>query len=199
MQRGVQTDLFSPSRRSVQDGVFRIGFVGRLSPEKNVRFLSKLERALAARGAKNFRFLIVGDGSEKAWLQSNLKNADFTGVLRGEALADAYANMDLFVFPSTTDTFGNVVLEALASGVPAIVTDSGGPKYLVQHGLSGFIAETEQDFIGFALQAISCPNEHRARREEARNAALKVSWDCVFEEVYRTYELAMDCHSKEAA
>jgi phosphatidylinositol alpha 1,6-mannosyltransferase len=65
---------------------------------------------------------IVGHGAEESWLRENMLRATFTGVLRGEELAEAYANMDLFVFPSHTDTFGNVVLEALASGVPAIVT-----------------------------------------------------------------------------
>jgi len=199
MQRGVQTDLFSPSRRTAADGLIRIGFVGRLSPEKNVRFLPKVERALTERGITRFRFLIVGDGSERRWLESNLENADFTGVLHNEALAEAYANMDIFAFPSNTDTFGNVVLEALASGVPAVVMSGGGPKYLVEQGFSGFVARDEEEFIGLVSRLMSSPDEHRRMRGQARTAALKVSWDRVFEGVYRAYELAMDHHSKEAA
>ena len=175
MQRGVQTDLFSPSRRTAADGLIRIGFVGRLSPEKNVRFLPKVERALTERGITRFRFLIVGDGSERRWLESNLENADFTGVLHNEALAEAYANMDIFAFPSNTDTFGNVVLEALASGVPAVVMSGGGPKYLVEQGFSGFVARDEEEFIGLVSRLMSSPDEHRRMRGQARTAALKVS------------------------
>jgi glycosyltransferase involved in cell wall biosynthesis len=199
MQRGVQTDLFSPEKRTSTDGVFRIGFVGRLSPEKNIRFLHKLDRALIRRGMTNFRFLIVGEGSERRWLEANLRNADFTGVLRNEALAEAYANMDVFAFPSNTDTFGNVVLEAQASGIPAVVMSGGGPKFLVEHGVTGFIAKDEQDFIGFVSRLMSSPDEHSRMREHARMAGLKVSWDRVFEGVFQAYELAIDRHSKEAA
>ena len=199
MQRGVQTDLFSPERRTASDGTFRIGFVGRLSPEKNIRFLHKLEHALLRRGKTNFRFLIVGDGSERPWLEANLRNADFTGVLLNEALAEAYANMDVFAFPSNTDTFGNVVLESLASGVPAVVMSGGGPKYLLEPGVTGFVARDEQEFIGFVSRLMSAPDEHSYMREQARIAGLKGSWDHVFEGVFRAYELAIDHHSKEAA
>jgi phosphatidylinositol alpha 1,6-mannosyltransferase len=90
-------------------------------------------------GVTNFRFLIVGHGGDEAWLRERLPRAEFTGVLKGEPLAEAYANMDLFVFPSHTDTFGNVVLEALASGVPAIVTPDGGPPTIVRDGVTGRI------------------------------------------------------------
>src|SRR5262249_35330092 len=157
MQRGVQADLFCPARRTVHDGIFRIGFVGRLSPEKNVRFLAKLETALSESGARDFLIVVVGDGKERAWLEWNLRDGTFTGVLRNEALAEAYANLDLFVFPSTTDTFGNVVLEALASGVPAVVMDKGGPQYLIDHDVTGFIARDEHEFIRFVLRHMTSP------------------------------------------
>jgi hypothetical protein len=95
---------------------------------------------------RDFRFQISGSGSERAWLERHLPRAEFTGVLSGEALAAAYANMDVFAFPSHTDTFGNVVQEALASGVPAVVTASGGPRFIVRDGVSGFVAESDDDF-----------------------------------------------------
>ena len=107
-----------------------LGFCGRLSIEKNVALLARVRTELIAKGITDFRFLIIGHGKEEGWLRQHLPNAEFTGVLRGKDLARAYANMDLFVFPSHTDTFGNVVLEALASGVPAIVTPDGGPRYM---------------------------------------------------------------------
>jgi phosphatidylinositol alpha 1,6-mannosyltransferase len=102
-----------------------------------VALLARVERELAAMGVGGVNFLIVGHGSEEASLRRDLKEADFAGVLRGAALARAYANMDVLVFPSHTDTFGNVVLEALASGVPAVVTPDGGPKFIVRDGETG--------------------------------------------------------------
>ena len=201
MQRGVETDLFSPRKRTRKEGgVFRIGFVGRLSPEKNVRFFAKLERALEKRGFLNFSIVFVGHGTERRWLEGNLTRAEFLGVLHNEALAEAYANMDVFAFPSRTDTFGNVVLEALASGVPAVVTDTGGPKYVVDHGISGFVSRNEEEeFIEFVSRLMSSPAHHREMCGQAHNAAMKVSWNCVFEEVYRAYEMAISRHHEEVA
>ena len=107
-------------------------------------------------------------------------------MLRGEALAAAYANMDALVFPSHTDTFGNVVLEALASGVPAVVTPDGGPKYIVRDGETGFVVPDD----GFA-QAIATLVRDRAllqkMRDEARAYAVGCSWDAVFSRVCTAY------------
>jgi len=188
MQRGVDTDLFCPSKRTLHDGLFRVGFVGRLSPEKNVRFLAQIEAALRARGFDDYRFLIVGDGSELNWLRTNLRHADFPGILKGESLAEAYANMDVFAFPSATDTFGNVVLEASASGVPCVVTHHGGPKFLVDDGISGHVAKDEREFIEAVLDLKSSPERRSQMQAEARRKALDASWDRVFTEVYRAYE-----------
>jgi phosphatidylinositol alpha 1,6-mannosyltransferase len=135
MPRGVDCEQFHPRERTVNDGVLRLGYVGRVTPEKRVRFLADLERALLATGRSNFSILVVGDGNERTWLERNLRHGVFTGVLRGQFLAEVYANMDMFVFPSRTDTYGNVVQEAAASGVPAIVTSQGGPQYLIVPGV----------------------------------------------------------------
>jgi glycosyltransferase involved in cell wall biosynthesis len=109
---------------------------------------------LTSSGLRNFCFLIVGQGAEQAWLKAQMRQAEFPGVLSGESLARAYANMDVFVFPSRTDTYGNVVLEALASGVPAIVTDSGGPRFIVRSGETGFVAKDLEDLTSAWLLAI---------------------------------------------
>jgi len=185
MQRGVDTELFNPNKRYRQDGAFTLGYVGRLRPEKNVRFLAELERQLPD---GNHRFLIVGEGSERAWLQRNLRRAEFTGVLEGDSLARAYANMDLFVFPSTTDTFGSAIQEALASGVCAVVTNEGGPKFLVQGGVTGHVAINNRDFIRGVIDIMSDAEKHRRMRTQAREAACEASWDNVFENVYSAYE-----------
>jgi phosphatidylinositol alpha 1,6-mannosyltransferase len=188
MQRGVDTVLFSPQRRTraENDAGFVLGYVGRLSIEKNVVLLIQVEHELAAMGLNHARFLIVGHGSEEASLREALAQADFTGVLRHEELAQAYANMDLLVFPSHTDTFGNVVLEALASGVPAIVTPDGGPKYIVRDGDTGFITGDE-GFATAIANLMQDPSMLQQMRSNAREYALGCSWDAVFERVYTGY------------
>jgi glycosyltransferase involved in cell wall biosynthesis len=199
MQRGVDTNQFSPQHRTraLDDTTLRLGYVGRLSVEKNVALLTRIERELLALGITNFRFLIVGHGAEEASLRSALKQADFAGVLRGADLARAYADMDIFLFPSHTDTFGNVVLEALSSGVPAIVTPSGGPKYIVhdlerhpQHKETGFITPDD----GFTQAIVTLANDSgrlACMRIAARDYAITCSWDAVFERVYTGYQDAL--------
>jgi len=191
MHRGVDSHLFSPLKRVACDRIFRLGYVGRLRPEKNVRFLAKIEDSLQRDGLGHYRFLIVGDGSERNWLQRNLRQADFTGELYGEALARAYADMDLFLFPSETDTFGNVIMEAMASGTPAVVTSKGGPKYQVQDGVTGFVAADEQDFIAKVKETMISPRLHRSLRMASRAAASRRSWEKVLEELREAYDMCL--------
>ena len=188
MSRGVDTALFNPERRIREDDTFVIGYTGRLTVEKNIGFLADLEQSLIRSGLGNFRFLIVGQGAEEPWLRANMRRADFTGVLRGEALATAYANMDVFAFPSNTDTYGNVVLEALASGVPAVVTDSGGPKFIVRSGETGFVARDEQEFVACVAKLAAQPDLLQRLRVAARAFAMTATWDAVFDSVYAAYE-----------
>jgi glycosyltransferase involved in cell wall biosynthesis len=189
MSRGIDTDLFSPTHRSRLDRDFVIGYVGRLSPEKNVRLLAEIERSLIQAGMGGYRFLIVGHGSEHAWLSGVMQRASLPGVLRGADLARAYASMDAFVFPSATDTFGNVVLEAMASGVPAIVTPDGGPKYLVTPGENGQLASSAGEFARWISQWAQAPERLAQMRLLARESAERFSWDAVWENVYRRYEV----------
>lgn len=192
MTRGVDTDKFSPSMRTVNDGVFRLGSVGRLRAEKNVRMLVDLEKNLLAADKTNFEFLIVGEGSEREYLEKNLKHAKFTGFLAGEKLSEAYANMDVFLFPSETDAFGNVAQEANASGVPAIVSDQGGPKFIVTHGENGFIAKDLAEFTGYTIGLMDDPSKLEQMRTLSRASAKSRSWDSVFESVYNAYAEAME-------
>lgn len=191
MKRGIDTELFSPSKRTVNDGILRLGYVGRITPEKNVRFLRTLEQGLLAGGVPPFRFLIVGDGSERDWLKRHLEAAEFPGILRGEPLAEAYANMDAFVFPSRTDTFGNVVLEAFASATPAVVTDAGGPKFIVHEGVSGFVAQSDDEFIRRTAELLRDPDLRARMSAAARQQACGESWDAVFEKVYEGYRVGI--------
>ncbi len=188
MGRGVDAVLFDPQRRSREDKPFVIGYVGRLTVEKNIHFLAELEVALLAAGMTDFRFLIVGQGAEEQWLKEHMKYADFAGVQKGEDLARHYANMDVFAFPSHTDTYGNVVLEALASGVPAVVTDSGGPRFIVREGETGYVARNLGEFVARIQEMAGQPGRMGMFRASARTFAMSASWDHVFEAVYAGYE-----------
>jgi len=192
MRRGVDNDLFTPDRRDSDCPSFTFGYVGRLTPEKNVRLLVDVERALLAQARSDYRFLIVGDGYERHWLESNLRKAEFTGILTGESLARAYANMDLFLFPSHTDTFGNVALEALSSGVPVVATADGGPKFLVKQGLTGAVAADDSEFVERAISYMSTGTLHQQMRKQARAFACSHSWGAVFDLVYRAYAVSLN-------
>ena len=191
MARGVDTNLFNPARRDRAGWPFTIGYVGRLTIEKNIGDLVEIERALRSSGATDFRFLVVGQGSSESYLRTSLRNRDLAGLLAGEELARAYANMDLFVFPSKTDAFGNVVLEALASGVPALVTDKGGPQFIVREGKSGYVCANTAAFVDHILRLKQSPDELARMRAHAREQAEQTTWDSVFEAVYRAYEVAL--------
>ncbi len=199
MPRGVDAELFTPARRrrAACDAERVLGFVGRLSVEKNIAGLVAVQDELERMGVENFRFLIVGQGGDEPWLRERLHRADFAGVLRGEELAAAYADMDVFVFPSHTDTFGNVVLEALASGVPAVVTPDGGPCTIVENGVTGRIA-TDAEFAVAVAGILGDPEKHAAMRAAARAYALTASWDSVFEGVYEAYEEILPQHMRAA-
>ncbi len=203
MSHAVDTEVFRPELRDRQLGdrqlrdgelrdirqdPFRIGYVGRLTTEKNVRALARLEQALLHLGHRDFRFVIVGEGAERNWLRKNMRQAEFTGVLTGDELSRTFANFDVLAFPSETDTFGLVVLEALASGVPAVVTDRGGPQYTLRHGISGYIARSDDEFAAYTARLMSEPELLSAMRQAAREQALTTSWDRIFEGMYEAYE-----------
>jgi glycosyltransferase involved in cell wall biosynthesis len=188
MSHSVDAAVFSPQFRDRDGGQFTIGYVGRLTAEKNVRRLAQLEQSLLARGHRDFRMLVVGQGAEATWLRHNMQHAEFTGVLTGKNLSRAFANMDLFVFPSETDTFGLAVLEAFSSGVPAVVTAVGGPKYTVQHGKTGYIANNFDDFVTFTALLLTQPGLLSQMGSAAREHAVSTSWEQIFEGMYKTYE-----------
>jgi phosphatidylinositol alpha 1,6-mannosyltransferase len=189
MSHSVDTEAFSPAFRERSGGPFRIGYVGRLTPEKNVRFLSQLERDLLAKGHRDFRIVLIGQGAEEKWLRENMRHAEFIGWLTGKDLSRAFADMDAFVFPSETDTFGLAVLEALASGVPAVVSPTGGPKYTVEHGKSGYVANRFDEFASLLTNLMTQPELHDSMRLEARQRAISMSsWDQIFAGMYKSYD-----------
>ena len=195
---GVDCEMFSPARRRRNDDVFTIGYAGRLTPEKGVRLLAEIERRIEARGNSRFRLLLLGEGSEREWLRRHLKRAEFPGVLRGDALAQAFADMDAFVFPSATDTFGLVLLEAMASGVPVLASAPACARIGVRDGVEGFEASSAGEFAQ-GLERLMNDDWLRGRMgNAARDCARRQSWNRVFETLYETYDAALGRGVREA-
>jgi phosphatidylinositol alpha 1,6-mannosyltransferase len=188
MAHGVDPENFSPARRQRTGGPFRIGYVGRLTTEKNVRSLAVLEQNLIAAGRQDFRLTVVGEGGEREWLKKHLRFGELPGVLRGAELAQAFADMDVLVFPSLTDTFGLVILEAMASGVPVVVRPDTGARVGFQDGVEGLFAE---DFTPSVLRLMGDANLRDQMGLAARRFACANRWDGVFDEVYRIYRLGL--------
>ncbi len=171
-----------------RDRPFCIGYVGRLTTEKNVQALVEIEQRLLAAGEKDFRFLIVGEGGQQKWLRHHLQHVEMPGVLRGADLAAAYRRMDVLVFPSLTDTFGLVLLEAMASGVPVVLSPETGKRVGVEDGVSGLLTD---DLAGSVKCLIHDPCLRQAMGTGARRFAETQSWDSVFDHLYQTYAEAL--------
>lgn len=197
LPRGLDTDLFHPNRRlesfwqrpSVKSDEVRLLYVGRISREKNLDILADVYRQLREEDLP-VRLFLVGIGPYAAELKKKLPEAVFAGYLAGEALATAYASADIFVFPSTTDTFGNVVLEAQAAGLPVVVSDLGGPKELVEDGVTGLITKAQDlPSFGEAIRAlVADPARRRAMGQRARQSVLDRSWPRAFQKFWATTE-----------
>ncbi len=174
--RGMDTRRFSPAfrdpelRRSVgaDDDTPVVLLVSRLVKEKDLADLVEMDAVLRGRGAR-YRLVLVGDGPMRAELEARLPDAHFAGHRTGEELARWYASGDVFVFPSTTETFGNVVTEALASGLPAVVVDRGGPPDQIEPGENGWIARAN-DPADLADRVASLLRDPEARARMARRA-----------------------------
>ena len=193
LPRGLDTELFHPSRRSVEfwrsrglrDGETGILYVGRVSREKNLDVLVSALKELRARNIP-VRALFVGDGPYLKEMKRLLPDAIFTGYLAGAELASAYASADFFVFPSTTDTFGNVVIEAQAAGLPVIVTDAGGPRDLVADGKDGIVVRGMN--VGDLVKGIETLQKDADLRKRFGDAARKKvesrDWSSAFEKFW---------------
>ena len=188
MLHGVDSDLFAPQDKAPSE-IVTLGYAGRLTAEKNVRFLVELANGLPADIRARVRFLIVGDGALRAWLERHLPSStEFTGMLRGKDLARAYAQMDVFLFPSLSDTFGLVVLEAMSCGIPVVSFRVDGPKPVVETGVDGFTAATLSEFVDAVVRIVQDPDLRYRLSAAARQSALRQSWESVFSSVYEAYD-----------
>jgi glycosyltransferase involved in cell wall biosynthesis len=187
LSRGVDCQLFHPSKRSnflreawgLEPHDTAVLHVGRLAPEKNLGLLKvSFEALVKAYPERNLKLVIVGDGPVRAVLEPQLPDAIFCGTQRGEALAAHYASGDLFLFPSLTETFGNVVLEALASGLGVVAYDEAAAAQHIRHGHNGAVAMPgdEEGFIDAACWMLEDNETLRRVRLNARQHASRQGW-----------------------
>ena len=157
-----------------------------------------LERSLLSRGARDFHFTLIGEGSEREWLRKNLAHREAPGILRGEALADAFANLDAFVFPSRTDTFGLVLLEAMASGVAVVASPEIGARVGIEHGVTGFHAADLAGFTESVMQLMHSQTLRQRMGAQARAYACRSAWSEVFDQLYQTYQRGLEASGMHA-
>ncbi|MGV2836674.1 glycosyltransferase, partial [Pseudomonas shirazensis] len=193
LARGVDACLFNPARRSqmlreawgLAEQDLAIMYVGRLAAEKNLNLLKPCLQALQQRyPQQRLRLIMVGDGPQRASLEQQLPDAVFCGAQRGQHLAEHYASGDVFLFPSLTETFGNVVLEAMASGLAVVAYDQAAAAQHVRHGHSGAVA-MPGDQIGFIDAACWLLEESETLRRvrlNARQHASRQGWPAIVEQ-----------------
>lgn len=184
--RGVDTELFSPQKKNMEwrrkkgfaDDDIVIAFVSRLVLEKNLKLYANVVRKLES-AEKHVRSLVVGDGPARHEMMEMLPDSVFTGFLKGDELATAYASSDIFFFPSDTETFGNVTLEGMASGLPCLVADAPGSKSLVRHGVNGYIiaVENETAFYEYAKQLVENDQLREAMSKQSFKKSGDFTWD----------------------
>jgi glycosyltransferase involved in cell wall biosynthesis len=193
LSRGVDSHLFHPAKRSVAlreswglgDDDIAVLHVGRLAPEKNLALLKRCFDTLrSAFPTRQIKLVIVGDGPQRLALEEQLPEAIFCGAQRGEALAAHYASGDVFVFPSLTETFGNVVLEALASGLGVVAYDQAAAAQHIRHGYNGVSAMPgdEEAFCDAARWLLEEREALRCVRLNARQHASRQGWASVIEQ-----------------
>ena len=196
-QRGVDTKLFNPGRRDAEwrrsrgfaDTDVVVLYVSRLVAEKNTDLFADVVRTLRQRdpGVKG---LVVGEGPARESMRRRLPDGVFTGRLQGEELACAYASSDLFYFPSTTETFGNVTLEAMASGLPCVVADASGGSSLVMHAQTGYVVDTGgmEPSIRALSGLIGDPGLRAELGRAARAASLDFTYDGIHSRILAYYK-----------
>jgi glycosyltransferase involved in cell wall biosynthesis len=207
LARGVDTELFNPSKRcqelrnrwGIQDHEKVVLCVGRLASEKNLQVTVETFKAMLQVNP-NLKMVWVGDGPEKESLKLSCPSSIFAGVQRGEALASHYASGDIFLFSSLSETFGNVTIEAMASGLAVLAYDYAAARQFIKHGTNGFLASPNEanSFITEGLALIKDDVDLENLRAQARQTTLEISWDQVTKKLENNYhELILNSHSKD--
>lgn len=203
--RGVDSEIFHPARRDVElrrtagfeDDDVVVAFVGRLVLEKGIDDFADAARIAQAANPR-IKALVIGAGPERARFEQRLQGGVFLGYQEGAALARAYASADIFLNPSITETFGQVTLEALASGLPAVCACAAGSVSLVEDGVSGLLVSPESGAVGFAdrIVRLACDGALRRRMSaRARAAALTYDWEAILDDLIANYRDAIAHYS----
>jgi glycosyltransferase involved in cell wall biosynthesis len=199
--RGVDHHRFDPQHRSLEwrrarsiaDDELVIAYAGRLVAEKNMALMARVFTALKAH-APAHRTILLGDGPEAGWMREALPDTIFAGFLHGDDLATGYASSDIFFFPSVTETFGNVTLEAMASGLPPVVVDATGSRSLVRHGETGFVVP-EADETQLVEKLVQLLEDGKLRTKfgiRAREIAMaEHDWNQIFNGLLMDYKSAI--------
>ncbi len=204
--RGIDLERFNPSKRDMEwrrsvgfkDDEIVVSFVSRLVWEKELRTYIDSVNRLQKINPK-VRALVVGNGPAQEEAEQLLPNAHFTGFAKGEDLARAYASGDIFMFPSHTETFGNVTLEAMASGLPCIVADAIGSKSLVNDGVNGYLAQKEnvEDFTKQLERIVSDPEKRIEMGKASRELAMGYQWESINAGLVENYREVLENWDKE--
>ncbi|MDZ7724549.1 MAG: glycosyltransferase family 1 protein [candidate division KSB1 bacterium] len=201
-QRGIEFDRFSPKFRSseLRDSVLDhqkpiLLFVGRLINHKDLDDLAAANLVLKQRG-RDFKLVIIGDGPMRPELEKSLPDAHFTGFVHGPKLASWYASSDIFAFPSTTETFGNVILEAFASGIPAVGVNAGGVADIITHGKDGLLANPKDpvDFADQLDRLLTRPQLAQQLIQQAEKTAKTYSWKAINNRLVESYRQVISEH-----
>ncbi len=195
--RGVDTRMFNPEKRStrwrrnlgISDQEVVVTFVSRLVWEKGLDVFAEVIESLSREGIPH-RSVVVGDGPARSALEERLPGTIFVGYTRGAELARAYSSSDVFLFPSETETFGNVTLEAMASGLPTVCADAPGSNALVSHGKTGYLA-SPRDSRAFYDRVRALVLDETLRGKLGINAsrrAREYSWQVVLSRMTRYYD-----------
>jgi phosphatidylinositol alpha 1,6-mannosyltransferase len=195
--RGNDADRVNPAKKSadwrarhgIGVGELVILHVSRLVREKRIDVIAETARRIRAAGIAH-KLVIVGDGPGRAALEKALPQAIFTGFLDGEDLAAAYASSDIFLFPSETESFGNVTLEAMASGLPCVCADATGSRSLVMAGVTGLLAKPGciQQFADHIATLANDVSLRRRMGANARARSLDFGWDQTMARILEYYE-----------
>lgn len=200
LDRGIDVERFNPQRRSdtlrTQLGIrpeqLLVTLVSRMSPEKNLDLAFSAFRAIQQH-VPDARFLLVGDGPERKRLQEAHPDCLFVGMQTGVDLAEHYASGDLFLYPSTSETFGNVVLEAMASGLPVVTFDYAAAHEHLRSGINGMGIPLDDNaaFIEASIALALDPNLRRTQGQAAHQTALGLSWEKVVERLHHTIQTVL--------
>jgi glycosyltransferase involved in cell wall biosynthesis len=204
--RGVDMKIFNPGKRDIPmiekmcgKNTLRILFVSNLNWIKEIRTIMGIYKKIT-KLYPGVKMIITGDGPQKAYMEKHMPGAVFTGKLLNTDLAKIYASSDIFLFPSITETFGNVVLEALASGLPVVAAARGGPLGIVREGETGLFARPKNvdDFCGKLRYLIDNPSVLRRMSKKASAYARTQSWDAICREMFASYVKIVSSSDKKA-